>query len=159
MHLYREVGNTRLIRTHTIPLTTVLYVSKAHVGPKLKVEKMEKQIISDKNALFAQVETECHHIRASPDRDEYVKVWIREPTWLQVEQALSSVMKLDAQNQSLDLDMNEMYKFMVENFVEKTEPPLSGIELLRLSPYVGAQLKEVLPNPFTDLMGADEGNG
>ena len=51
-----------------------------------------------------------------------------------------------------------MYKFMVSNFVEKTEPQLSGVELLRLSPYIGAQLKEVLPNPFMDLMGADEGN-
>jgi len=158
MHLYREVGNTRLIRTHTIPLTTVLYVSKAHVGPKLKVEKMEKQVISDKNALFAQVETECHHIRASPDRDEYVKVWIKEPTWLQVEQALSSVMNLNAEEQSMDLDLNKMYRFMVENFVEKTEPELSSVELLRLSPYVGAQLKEILPNPFEDLMEIDSGN-
>ena len=47
---------------------------------------------------------------------------------------------------------------MVENFVEKAEPSLSSIELLRLSPYVGAQLKEVLPNPFTDMMGDDTGN-
>ena len=47
---------------------------------------------------------------------------------------------------------------MVENFVEKTEPQLRSIELLRLSPYVGAQLKEILPNPFNDLSGAEEGN-
>ena len=58
----------------------------------------------------------------------------------------------------MDLDLNAMYKFMVENFIEKTDPQLSSIELLRLSPYVGAQLKEILPNPFEDLMGADEGN-
>tara|TARA_R100000152_G_C6680086_1_gene114176 strand:- start:173 stop:562 length:390 start_codon:yes stop_codon:yes gene_type:complete len=120
--------------------------------------KMEKPIVNDRNALFAQTETEMHLLKVSPDRDEYMKVWVKEPTWLQVEQALSSVMKVDAKTQSLDLDMNEMYKFMVENFVEKTEPQLSGIELLRLSPYIGAQLKEVLPNPFMDLMGADEGN-
>ena len=119
---------------------------------------MEKKVVSDKNALFATVSTECHHLRASPDSDEYVKVWIKEPTWLQVEQALSSVMKLDAESQSLDLDLNKMYKFMVENFVERTEPELSGIDLLRLSPYVGAQLKDILPNPFEDLMGADTGN-
>ena len=119
---------------------------------------MEKPLVNDKNALFARTETECHHLRVSPDSDEYMRVWGKEPTWLQVEQALSSVMKLDAKTQSLDLAMNEMYKFMVEHYVEKTEPQLSGIELLRLSPYIGSQLKEVLPNPFTDLMGADEGN-
>ena len=110
---------------------------------------MEKPLVNDRNALFAQTETECHHLKVSPDSEEYLRVWVKEPTWLQVEQALSSVMKLDAKTQSLDLDMNEMYKFMVENFVEKTEPQLSGI---------GAQLKEILPNPFMDLMGADEGN-
>ena len=119
---------------------------------------MEKNPVTDKNALFAQVQTECHHLRVDPDKDEYLKVWIKEPTWLQVEQALSTVLNVDASTQSFDLDLNKMYKFMVENFVEKTEPPLSSIELLRLSPFVGAQLKEVLPNPFEDLMGADEGN-
>ena len=119
---------------------------------------MEKNPVTDKNALFAQVQTECHHLRVDPDKDEYLKVWVKEPTWLQVEQALSSVLKMDAGNQSMDLDLNAMYKFKVENFIEKTDPQLSSIELLRLSPYVGAQLKEILPNPFEDLMGADEGN-
>jgi len=51
-----------------------------------------------------------------------------------------------------------MYRFMVENFVEKTDPVLTSVDLLRLSPYVGAQLKEILPNPFTDMMGDDTGN-
>jgi hypothetical protein len=121
-------------------------------------KKMEKNTVSDKNALFAQVQTECHHLRVEPESDEYLKVWVKEPTWLQVEQALSSVLKMDAGNKTMDIDLNAMYKFMVENFIEKTDPQLSSLELLRLSPYVGAQLKEVLPNPFEDLMGADEGN-
>jgi len=121
-------------------------------------KKMEKNTVTDKNALFAQVQTECHHLKVSADKDEYLKIWVKEPTWLQVEQALSSVLKMDAGNQSMDLDLNAMYKLMVENFVEKTDPQLSSLELLRLSPYVGAQLKDVLPNPFADLMGADEGN-
>lgn len=120
--------------------------------------KMEKKIVSEKNKLFANVETESHLLRVSPDSDEYLKVWVKEPTWLQVEQALSSVMNVESGGQSFGLDLNKMYKFMVENFVEKTEPSLTAIDLLRLSPYVGAQLKEVLPNPFTDIMGDDLGN-
>ena len=115
-------------------------------------------IISDTNALFSRVETECHHLRSNPDSDEYLKVWIKEPTWLQVEQALSTVMNLRAETEGMSLDLNKMYRFMVENFIEKTEPSLSSVDLLRLSPYVGAQLKEILPNPFEDMMGADEGN-
>jgi hypothetical protein len=120
--------------------------------------KMERKIVNDKNALFAVTQSECHHLRVKPDSDEYLKVWIKDPTWLQVEQAISSVLQVDANTQTLDLDLNKMYKFMVENFIEKTEPTLTALELLRLSPFVGAQLKEVLPNPFEDLMGAESGN-
>jgi len=119
---------------------------------------MEKQVVNDKNKLFSAVNTECHHIKVSPDVDEYMKVWVKEPTWLQVEQAMSSVMKLDPKTGSMEIDMNAMYKFMVENFVEKTEPVLTKIELLRLSPYVGGQLKDILPNPLTGLEGDDTGN-
>ena len=52
--------------------------------------------------------------------------------------------------------MNNLYKYLVTEFVEKTEPPLEPLDMLRLSPYIGAQLKEVLPNPFMDV-GDDMG--
>ena len=118
---------------------------------------MSENIVSDKNRLFAAVETECHNLTVNHGSDEILKVWVKEPTWLQVEQALSSVMNIDSQTQNMELDLNKMYKFMVDNFIEKTEPKLSSIEILRLSPYIGAQLKEVLPNPFSDLMEVDTG--
>jgi hypothetical protein len=97
-------------------------------------------------------------VRVSPDSEEYLKVWIKEPTWLQVEQATTSVLKLNAKTQEMDLDLNAMYKFMVDNFIDKTEPSLSSVDLLRLSPYVGKQLKEILPNPFSDLQGDEAKN-
>ena len=115
--------------------------------------------VTDKSRLVAaSTDTECHHIRVAPDRDEYLQVWIKEPTWLQVEQALSSVMDMDAQGQTMGINLNKMYRYMVENFVEKTEPQLSTTDLIRLNPYIGAQLKEILPNPFVDVMGDDKGN-
>ena len=118
----------------------------------------ERKIVSDKNMLFARAATECHQIRVAPDSDEYLQVWIKEPTWLQVEQALSSVMDMDAQGASMGINLNKMYRYMVENFVEKTEPQLSTTDLIRLNPYIGSQLKDILPNPFTDVMGDDTGN-
>ena len=114
----------------------------------------EEKIVSDKNSLFATVNTDCHTLKVSPDSDEVLKVWVKEPTWLQVEQALSSVMQMSDTGE-MNLDLNKMYKFMCKEFVEKTEPQLSSIELLRLNPYIGAQLKEVLPNPFFDLQEED----
>jgi hypothetical protein len=117
-----------------------------------------KKTVTNKNMLFAAKDSKLHHIRANPDSDEYLKVWIKEPTWLQVEQALTSVMKMDTKKGSMDIDLNAMYKFCVENFIEKTEPNLNTLDLIRLSPYVGSQLKEILPNPLSDLMGDDEKN-
>ena len=113
----------------------------------------EKKIINNKNDLFVESESELHYVKCSPDSDEYLKVWIKQPTWLQVEKAMNTVLKLDAKTQSMDLDLNAMYRYMVDNFIDKTEPSLSTVDLLRLKPYVGNQLKEILPNPF---QGDDE---
>ena len=113
------------------------------------------EIVNDKNMLFARTESECHELKVSPDSEQVLKVWVKEPTWLQVEQALSSVMQLS--EDSMNLDLNKMYRFMAEEFIDKTEPSLSTTEILRLSPFIGEQLKEILPNPFTDLMEADTG--
>ena len=118
----------------------------------------EKKIVSSKESLFVESESKLHYIKCSPDSEEYLKVWIKEPTWLQVEQAINNVFKVDAKSQSMDLDLNAMYRYMVDNFIDKTEPNLSTVDLLRLTPYVGNQLKEILPNPFTqeDDSGKEE---
>lgn len=115
----------------------------------------EKKVITDKNALFALAEPTLHYIKVAPNKEEYLKVWVKEPTWLEAEKALNAVMKIDSRTQSLDLDLNAMYKYMVENFIDKTEPSLSAIDMLRLSPFVGNQLKEILPNPMA-MMQEDE---
>ena len=110
----------------------------------------EKKVVTDKKNLFVDEESELHYVKVAPDSDEYLKVWIKQPTWLQVEKAMTSVLNMDAKAQTMDLDLNAMYRFMVENFIEKTEPNLSAVDILRLKPYVGNQLKDILPNPFSD---------
>jgi len=120
------------------------------------VDKMlNKEIITDKSALFALTEPTLHYIKVAPDQDKYLKVWVKEPTWLEAEKSLNAVMKIDSRTQSFDLDLNAMYRYMVENFITKTEPSLTTVDMLRLSPYVGNQLKEILPNPMS-LMQEDE---
>jgi hypothetical protein len=115
---------------------------------------MEKNTVKNKSVLFALQEEKCHELRVSPESDEYLKVWIREPTWLEVEQAMTSLMNIDAKTQSFDIDLNGMYRYLVEKFVVRTEPSLSTLELIRLTPYIGSQLKEVLPNPM-EALGED----
>jgi hypothetical protein len=116
----------------------------------------DKKIVTDKSALFALTEPTLHYIKVAPEKEEYLKVWVKEPTWLEVDKAMNSVMKIDAKNQDMELDLNAMFRFMVENFVVKTEPNLSSVDILRLTPYVGNQLKDILPNPFT-VMEDDKG--
>tara|TARA_Y100000310_G_scaffold196128_1_gene196158 strand:+ start:26 stop:400 length:375 start_codon:yes stop_codon:yes gene_type:complete len=116
----------------------------------------QRKTVSDKNRLFINTDTEPQYVRVSPDEEEYLKVWVKEPTWLQVEQAMAAVMKLNSKTQEMDLDLNAMYRYMVDNFIEKTEPSLSAVELLKLNSYVGSQLKEILPNPMTSMAQGDE---
>jgi hypothetical protein len=123
----------------------------------LKVDNMlsEKKIITDKSALFALTEPVLHYVKAADNKDEYLKVWVKEPSWLEVDKAMNSLMKINAKTQEMDIDLNAMFRYMVENFIVKTEPTLSTIDILRLTPYVGNQLKEILPNPL-DTMSEDK---
>ena len=116
---------------------------------------LNKKIVSNKSVMFALTEAKCHWIQVAPDSEEYLKIWVKEPTWLEVDRAINSLMKINAKSQSMDIDINAMYKYMVENFIEKTEPKLSAVDLIRLTPFVGNQIKEILPNPFEYMQGDD----
>ena len=118
----------------------------------------EKKLVENKNALFVNSDSTLHYVQVAPDSEEYLKVWIKEPTWLQVEKAMNVVMVLDAKTQTMDLDLNAMYRYMIENFIDKTEPMLTTVDLLRLTPYVGKQIKDILPNPFQGLQGDEVKN-
>ena len=110
----------------------------------------DKKIVSNKSALFAPSEPTLHYIKVAEDKDEYLKVWVKEPTWLEVDKAINSLVKIDAKSQNMDIDLNAMFKYMVENFLVKTEPTLTTIDILKLTPYIGNQIKDVLPNPLDD---------
>ena len=71
---------------------------------------------------------------------------------------MASVMNINPKTQEMDIDLNNLYHYMIDNFVEKTEPSLSKVDLIRLSPYLGSQLKDILPNPLQDLAGDDTKN-
>ena len=116
----------------------------------------DKKIITDKSVLFALTEPTLHYVKVAPNTEEYLKVWVKAPTWLEVDKAINSVMKINSKTQDMDLDLNAMYRYMVENFIVKTEPSLNTLDIIRLTPYVGSQLKEILPNPF-DSLSEDEG--
>jgi len=109
---------------------------------------MDKKTVKNKSALFATSESELHHVRVAPDSDEYLKVWIKEPTFLQLEKAQAKLINLNSRTQDISLEMDTLFRYLWEAFVDKTEPQLSPVEVIRLSPYVGNQIKAILPDPF-----------
>ena len=117
-----------------------------------------KKIVSDKSLLFAANEPKLYYLKIAENSDEHLKIWVKEPTWMQIEAAMASVMKVNSRTQEMDIDLNNLYHYMIDNFVEKTEPSLSKVDLIRLSPYLGSQLKDILPNPLQDLAGDDTKN-
>tara|TARA_Y100000114_G_C11567056_1_gene234585 strand:- start:195 stop:566 length:372 start_codon:yes stop_codon:yes gene_type:complete len=118
----------------------------------------DKKVVTDKSVLFALTEPTLHYVKVAPESEEYLKVWVKEPSWLEVDKAVNSLMKINPKTQSMDIDLNAMFRYMVENFVVKTEPHLSVVDILRLTPYVGNQLKEILPNPLDSMSGDEEKN-
>ena len=117
-----------------------------------------KKIVSDKNLLFAASEPKLYYLKISENSEEHLKIWVKEPTWLQVEAALASVMKVNAKTQEMDIDLNNLYHYMIDNFIDRTEPSLGKVDLIRLSPYLGSQLKDILPNPLQSMTGDDTKN-
>tara|TARA_R110002020_G_scaffold214853_1_gene422008 strand:- start:160 stop:534 length:375 start_codon:yes stop_codon:yes gene_type:complete len=113
---------------------------------------MQKKTVSNKSALFAIADSTLHYIRVAPDSEEYLKVWIKEPTFLQLEKAQAKLINLNSRTQDISLEMDTLFRYLWEAFVEKTEPTLTTIEILKLNPYVGSQIKEILPDPF-DMKG------
>lgn len=118
-------------------------------------DSMDKKTVSNKNSLFATAEPTLHYVKVDPDSDEYLKVWIKEPTFLQLEKAQAKLINLNSRTNDISLEMDTLFRYLWEAFVEKTEPSLTTIEVLRLKPYVGNQLKEILPDPF-NYMGDED---
>ena len=110
---------------------------------------MDKKTVKNKSSLFATTESVLHHIRVAPDSDEYLKIWIKEPTFLQLEKAQAKLINLNSRTQDISLEMDTLFRYLWEAFVDKTEPQLSPVEFIRLTPYVGNQIKEILPDPFS----------
>ena len=96
-----------------------------------------------------------HYVKIAADSDEHLKVWVKEPTFLQLEQAQMKMFNINMADKDVQFDISEVYRYLFDAFVDRTEPSLSPLDLLRLNPYVGNQIKAILPDPF-GMMEVDE---
>jgi hypothetical protein len=110
-----------------------------------------KKVVNDKSKLLANKKSELHYIRIDPDEEEYLKVWVKEPTFLQLEQAQMKLFNVSMQEKDVSFDIREVYEYLWDAFIDRTEPVLGPLDLMNLNPYVGAQLKSILPDPFSAM--------
>ena len=116
---------------------------------------MEKKIVADKTKLLSRTESKLHYVKIAKDSEEHLKVWVKEPTFLQLEQAQMKMFNINMAEKDVQFDISEVYRYLFDAFVDKTEPVLTPLDLLRLNPYVGNQIKAILPDPF-NIMEVDE---
>ena len=72
---------------------------------------MQKKTVSNKSALFAVSESKLHYIRVAPDSEEYLKIWIKEPTFLQLEKAQAKLININTTTNDVALEMDALFRY------------------------------------------------
>lgn len=102
--------------------------------------------MQDKNLLMSRRDSVVHEIRVDPDDENAVmRVWVRDLTFLDLQEAATTMVKMSGDD--LEFDLQGYWRHAFTHWVTKTEPQLSADELCNLKGYVGQQLAAVLPNP------------
>lgn len=110
-------------------------------------------IVSDIGNLMAAPAAREHTVRVNAEDENMVmKVWVKDLTFLQMQEAVKSFVSIDAGG-GIDLDLAGYWKYMMDKCVERTEPNLSKAQMMGLNAYVGQQLTALLPQP-QDLVSA-----
>ena len=99
-----------------------------------------------------------HEIRADEeDPDVVVKVWVKELSFMQMQEAIKTFVAISADG-SIDIDLAQYLSYMFAEAIEKTEPRLSIPQMLSLRPYIATQITALLPQP-QDMMSGPLADG
>ena len=110
-------------------------------------------VVSDINRLMVTPTPVEHVINVDPDDESaMMKVWIKDLTFLQMQEAVKSFVSITGGG-NVDLDLAGYWKYMMKECITRTEPNLSMTQLMGLNSHVGQQLTALLPQP-QDLISA-----
>tara|TARA_R100000388_G_scaffold35466_1_gene27617 strand:- start:14104 stop:14472 length:369 start_codon:yes stop_codon:yes gene_type:complete len=114
--------------------------------------------IADPMSLLVNSQAVENEIQADEnDPDVVVKVWVKELSFMQLQDAIKSFVTIGA-NGSVDIDLAAYWKYMFAEAIEKTEPRLSIPQMLSLRPFIANQITALLPQP-QDLMSGPLADG
>ena len=103
--------------------------------------------IADPMSLLVNSQAVEHEIQADEnDPDVVMKVWVKELSFMQLQDAIKTFVNLSAAG-SVDIDLANYWKYMFAEAVEKTEPRLTIPQMLSLRPFIANQITALLPQP------------
>ena len=128
-------------------------MSQTETTEKNRARNENYTIVSDINNLMVSPAAREHKVRVDAEDESLVmKVWVKDLTFLQMQEAVKSFVSIDAGG-GVDLDLAGYWKYMKDKCIERTEPNLSKTQMMGLSAYVGQQLTALLPQP-QDIVSA-----
>lgn len=104
----------------------------------------ERQLISGINDVITPTEEREYSIDAG--NGKYFKLFVRQPTWLEKQNALSGFFSVDTKTRELSYNLSEYYKRILTICV-RTEPAMNVIDLMKVNTFVGSQIEKHLPLP------------
>jgi len=96
---------------------------------------------------------------ADGEPDEVYWVEIKEISWEKKTDVLDDSLKTDSRTGDIELDLKGYYRNMMETVIDEISVEGSlPVFLKGMSPEVGDQLQEIVPDPGTVMDEVDEGN-
>ena len=115
-------------------------------------QKEPSQLVNDISSLLVTGGAKMHEIQVDPENNLMMRVWVKELTFLQMQDAIKSFVDINAEG-GVNLDLAGDWRYMMEKCIERTEPNLSTTQLMGLNSYVGQQITALLPQPQDLISG------
>ena len=121
-------------------------------------QKQPTQLVDSAVSLLVNTTAKEHMISADPNNPDIgLKVWVRELSFMQMQNAIKTFLNITAQG-GVDIDLAAYWKHMFAECIEKTEPRLTPTQMMQLQPYVAQQITALLPQP-QDLINTPLSDG
>ncbi len=110
-------------------------------------EQSNKTLITDIDSLLVSSGTTPHDIVVDPDDpDTVLRVWVKELSFLQVQDAIKEVVNITPEGE-VSVDLGGYWKYMMNICIDRTEPKMAMAQLYALKPAIANQIIAVLPQP------------
>jgi len=104
------------------------------------------QVVTDKSLLLKTNDETMHVVPVNPDDpSQVIEVWVRDISFLDIQDAAQKMVFV--QNGEISLSLKAYWEHAFSNWIVRTNPSLTGAELLSLKGPIGEAVSRVLPQP------------